>query len=62
MEILFFNEVLKITSADVKASVKQEEIKSGTCVLNFFFEIDCKKDIYFSFDFGWYSVQLDIVH
>ena len=36
MEILFFNEVLKITSADVKASIKQQEIKSGTCVLNFF--------------------------
>ena len=38
MEFFFFNEVLKITSADVKASVKQEEIKSGTCVLNFFFK------------------------
>ena len=24
------------------------------------FEIQCKKDINFSFDFGWYSIHLDI--
>ena len=24
-------------------------------------EIKCKKDMYFSFDFGWYSIHLDIV-
>ena len=25
-------------------------------------EIQCKKAIYFSFNFGWHSIQLDIVH
>ena len=24
-------------------------------------EIQCKKGIYFSFDFGWYFINLDIV-
>ena len=25
-------------------------------------EIQCKKGMYFSFDFGWYFINLDIVH
>ena len=53
-------------SADVKA-LKANELSSD-CIVNFFItsrppklEIQCKKDIYFSFDFGWYSIHLDIV-
>ena len=26
------------------------------------FEIQCKKGIYFSFDFGWFFINFDIVH
>ena len=25
-------------------------------------EIQCKKGMYFSFDFGWYFINLDIAH
>ena len=53
-------------SADVKA-LKANELSSD-CIVNFFItsrppklEIQCKKDIYFSFNFGWYSIHLDIV-
>ena len=24
-------------------------------------EMQCKKGIYFSFDFGWYTIQVDII-
>ena len=53
-------------SADVKSNIKQQEIKdlvSASC--KFLSEvpskrqIQCKKDTYFSFDFGWYSIHLD---
>ena len=51
---------------DVKADVKQQEIKELVAVSCnvFFFEIQCKIHVYFSlnFAFAWYSIQLDIVH
>ena len=59
-------------SADVKANVKQQEIKPLIAdILNTFLykvglpskrELQCKKGLDFSFNFGWYSIQLDIVH
>ena len=42
-------------SADVKVNVKQEEIKELV-------EIQCRKGMNFSLKFGWYSIQLAIVH
>ena len=53
---------------DVKPGVKQQEIKELAAVsYNFLqepplkLEIKCKTSIYFLFDSGWYSTQLDIV-
>ena len=55
--------------ADVKDNAKQQGINNlmvGSC--KFLeevpekLEIQCKKGMYFSFDFGWYSTHLDIVH
>ena len=59
-------------SADVKSSIKQQEIKdlaSGCHILqiisrssylqNFKYN---KKGVYFSFDFVWYFIHLDFVH
>ena len=55
-------------STDVKPGVKQQEIKELAAVsYNFLqepplkLEIKCKTGIYFLFDSGWYSTQLDIV-
>ena len=41
--------------------------RSGGLYLTNFYElqklgIQCKNGIYFSFDFGWYSFHLDVVH
>ena len=45
----------KMRSADVKADrpIKQE--------VPLKLEMQYKNDMYFSFDFGWYSIHLDIV-
>ena len=64
------NEVLKIckkmTYADVKPNVKQLEIKELVTISYKFFrfatEIKRKAGIYFLFDFGCYSIQLDFAH
>ena len=58
-------------STDVKASVKQEIKRSGSCILNIFIrsiylqmsklDMQCKKGVYLSFDFVWCSIELDIV-
>ena len=45
-------------SSDVKSNIKQQEIKYIVAVPS----IQCKKGVYFSIDFGWYSVHLDFVH
>ena len=49
-------------SADVKNNVKQEikELVAGS--YNFYkkcLQIQCKKGMYFSFNFGWYFIKLD---
>ena len=55
-------------SADVKANVKQQEIKLFAILFKFSseapskLEIQSKNCVHFSFNFGWYSIQLDIVH
>ena len=53
--------------ADLKAYVKQKEIKELVTVSYKFLyevllehELQCKQGVYF-FNFGWYSIQLDIV-
>ena len=53
--------------ADVKATVKQQEIKEQVAASFKFLsevpsklEIQCKKGMYFSFNFGWYSIRLDL--
>ena len=51
-------------SADVKANIKQE-IRSGGLFYKEVpskLEIQYKKWMYFSFDFGWYSIRLGIDH
>ena len=54
-------------SADVKANIKQQKIKDLVTYLTNFYKkylqniSKCKKRLYFSFDFGWYSIHLDIV-
>ena len=56
-------------SADVKANIKQQKIKD----LVVYCTILCKnylqnlkynvnRGVYIPFDFGWYSIHLDIVH
>ena len=56
-------------SADVKATPnKTTRNKRSVVVVSFKFlqelpsklEIQCKKGMYFSFDFGWYFINLDI--
>ena len=53
-------------SVDVKAN-KNNKRRSGSLSHNFLLEvpskleIQCKKGVHFSFDFGWYSIHLDIV-
>ena len=55
-------------SADVKADVKQQQTKTGSYTSNFLSEVppsnlemQCRTDVYFSFHFAWYSIQLDTV-
>ena len=54
-------------SPDVKANMKQQEIKDPVAYLTNVYElpvkleIHYKKRMYFSFDFTWYSIHLDIV-
>ena len=54
-------------SPDVKANMKKQEIKDLVAYLTNFYElhvkleIQYKKRMYFSFDFTWYSIHLDIV-
>ena len=54
-------------SADAKGDVKQQT-KTGSYTSNFLLEvpsskheIQCIAGMYFSFNFAWYSIQLDIV-
>ena len=57
-------------SDDEKADVKQQEIKELVAVsCNFIKEVPsnleilfCKTGMYFTFNFGWSSMQFDIVH
>ena len=58
-----------MTSANVKANVKQEEIKELTVVFYKFLqevpsklEIQCKKGVSFSLNLGWCFIQFDIIH
>ena len=55
-------------SADVKSNIKQKDIKDAVAAsykllqeVPSKLQIQCKKGIYFSFDFGWYSINLDFV-
>ena len=55
-------------SADLKDDVKQKQTKTGSYTSNFLSEgpssklgIQCRIDMYFSFNFVWYSIQVDIV-
>ena len=55
-------------SADVKANIKQQELKDLVGVSYEFLlevpsklEMQCHNGMCFSFDFGWYSIHLDIV-
>ena len=43
-------------SADVKANIKQQEIKDLVAV----YLIQYKKRVYFSCDFRWHPIHLDI--
>ena len=54
-------------SADAKSNIKQQEIKDLVAASYKLLQevpsklhIQCKKGVYFSFDFGWYSIQLYI--
>ena len=60
----------KIRDEKLQANIKQQEIKDQVAVLYRFFlevpskhEIQCKKGVYFPFEFGCYSysIHLDIV-
>ena len=68
-----FNEVLQLISSNVKANVKQQEIKDLAVVSLIFLqkvpsklEIQCEMGVYFSLilagiqSSGWYSIQHDI--
>ena len=53
-------------SANVKSNINQEEIKDLVAASYKFLEevpsnlqIQCEKGVYFSIDFGWYSIHLD---
>ena len=55
-------------SADVKANIKQQDVKVLVAVSYKFLyevpsnlELQCKKDVYFSFDISWNSIHLDTV-
>ena len=55
-------------SADVKSNTKQQEIKDLVAASYKFLEevpsklqTQCKIRVYFSIDFGWYSIHLDFV-
>ena len=56
-----------MVSADVKANIKHEIKKLVAVSYTFLYEvptkleIQFKKGIHFSFKFGWYSIQLEIV-
>ena len=63
-----------MSADDVKANIKQQEIKDLVALSYKFFylsslkkkkeklEIQCKNRVYFSFDPGWYTIHLDTVH
>ena len=60
----------RMISANEKADVKQQEMKELVAVsFNFIKEVPskleilcCKTCMYFTFNFGWSSIQFDIVH
>ena len=51
--------------ADVKAMQSNKKEETGGCIFELLLkvpskrDIQCKKSVYFSFNFGWYSIQLD---
>ena len=52
--------------ADVKANTKQQEKKDLVAYLtnvykSYLYNLKYKKGVYFSVDFAWYSIHLDIV-
>ena len=58
----------KMISADVKANLKQQEIKEIEAASYKFLwegptklEMQCKKGMCFSFNFGLHSIQLDVI-
>ena len=58
----------KMISADVKANVKQQKIKEIEAASYKFLwevptklEMQCKKGMCFSFNFGLHSIQLDVI-
>ena len=54
-----------MTSADVKANKNNKKTKDLALSYNFFqdvplkLEIQYERGMYFSFDFGWYSIHFD---
>ena len=52
-------------TAFIRIMMKDE--RSGGCILQIIrrstlkLKIQCKKGMYFSFDFGWYSIHFDII-
>ena len=55
--------------ADVKSNIRQQEIKDVVAASYKLLQevpskhqIQCKKGVYFSFDFSSYSIQLDFFH
>ena len=48
---------------ELSESVKKGKLVTKICFSdNVDIEIQCKKGMYFSFDFIWYSIHPDIVH
>ena len=49
----------------MKVQYRQRKKRSGGCILQIFvrstFRTSNIKGMYFSFDFGWYSIHFDIV-
>ena len=64
----FSKKLLKMIFANVKVNVKQLQIKELVAVSYKFLwkvpsklEIECENDMDFSFNFGWYSILLNLL-
>ena len=60
------NEVLKICEklyllTEILIKTTRNKTSGGYILQIFFIEIQCIRNIYFSFNFGWYSIHFDIV-